>query len=150
MLCGRLDEARPITFTYARAYRERENAVAIYSPELALDADRALGPLDGDRLPLCIDDSMPDSWGRRLVNHRLGAGFADLSELTYLLASGSDRFGALDFQQSSTEYLPRDADLPTVDDLAEAAHRIERGEPLRARRRWCFVGAGPQSSDPSR
>ena len=133
MLCGRLDEGRPITFTYARAYRERENAVAVYSPELALDADRAWGPLDGDRLPLCIDDSMPDSWGRRLVNHRLGAGFADLSELTYLLASGSDRFGALDFQQSSTEYLTRNTDLPTLDDLAEAAHRIERGEPLHAR-----------------
>ena len=35
--------------------------------------------------PLCIDDAMPDSWGRTLVNHRLGQRTAELNELTYLL-----------------------------------------------------------------
>jgi serine/threonine-protein kinase HipA len=73
---------------------------------------------------------MPDSWGRRLVNHRLGAWTYDLPELTYLLASGSDRVGALDFQHSSTLYEPRGAGLPTLDDLSEASRQIEDGKPL--------------------
>jgi serine/threonine-protein kinase HipA len=76
---------------------------------------------------------MPDSWGRRLVNYRLGAGFAELPELTYLVSSSSDRIGALDFQLSNTEYVPRDADSPTLDELADAARRIEEGEPLHER-----------------
>ncbi|MFC0268086.1 hypothetical protein [Kushneria aurantia] len=31
----------------------------------------------------------------------------DITELGYLLESGSDRIGALDFQHSATEYLSR-------------------------------------------
>lgn len=45
---------------------------------------------------------------RILINKALGlkgvaADSATLDELTYLLESGSDRIGALDFQQSATE-----------------------------------------------
>jgi serine/threonine-protein kinase HipA len=130
VVCGRLDQGSPITFTYARSYKNREDAVAVFEPELSLTGVPPLQPLDGNGLPLCIDDAMPDSWGRRLVNYRLGAGFAELSELTYLVASGSDRVGALDFQLSSTEYVPRETDSPTLDELADAARRIEAGEPL--------------------
>ena len=130
VVCGRLDQGSPITFTYAQSYKNREDAVAVFEPELPLTGMPPLQPLDGDGLPLCIDDAMPDSWGRRLVNYRLGAGFAELSELTYLVASGSDRIGALDFQLSSTEYVPRDPDSPTLDELADAARRIEAGEPV--------------------
>ena len=130
VVCGRLDEGGPITFTYARSYRDRPAAVAVFAPELPLDGAPPLTSLDGDRLPLCIDDAMPDSWGRRLVNHRLGVGFSELSELTYLVASSSDRIGALDFQRSSTEFVPREAEPPTLDELADAARRIEEGEPI--------------------
>ena len=48
----------------------------------------------------------PDAWGRRVIAHRLAGGhggangFADLDELTFMLRSGSDRTGALDFQAS--------------------------------------------------
>jgi serine/threonine-protein kinase HipA len=44
-----------------------------------------------------------------ILNHRIGRGAedtADLSHLTYLLDSGSDRIGALDFQASPAEYVP--------------------------------------------
>ena len=133
VVCGRLDQGSPITFTYAQSYKNREDAVAVFEPELPLTGMPPLQPLDGNGLPLCIDDAMPDSWGRRLVNYRLGAGFAELSELTYLVASGSDRIGALDFQLSSTEYVPRDPDSPTLDELADAARRIEAGAPLSER-----------------
>jgi serine/threonine-protein kinase HipA len=133
-VCGRLDEqANGIWFTYARSYRARENAVSIYHPELPVEADGPRKAADGDRLPLCIDDAMPDSWGRRLVNYRLKAGYAELSELTYLTASGSDRIGALDFQRSPTEYVPRDSSAPSLEDLADAARRIEEGMPLHPR-----------------
>lgn len=43
-----------------------------------------------------------------ILNHRIGSGAedtAELSQLTYLLDSGSDRIGALDFQASAAEYV---------------------------------------------
>jgi serine/threonine-protein kinase HipA len=132
VVCGRLDDdSGRVSFTYARSYRARPDAVPIYEPELPLREGEQFAA-SGDRLPLCIDDTMPDSWGRRLVSHLLGAPTAELSEFTYLLQSSSDRFGALDFQASSTVYSPREADHPTLDDLAEAAARIDEGAPLDA------------------
>ena len=53
-----------------------------------------------------------------------------LDELTYLLESGSDRTGALDFQFSPTEYTPRNHANTTLEELLEAAERIEKGLPL--------------------
>jgi serine/threonine-protein kinase HipA len=47
----------------------------------------------------------------------------------YLLESGSDRIGALDFQTSPDD-VPRAPDPPSLDDLATAARRVEQGEPL--------------------
>ena len=133
VVCGRLDAGSPTVFTYARSYRQRADAVAVFDPELPLTGPPPLRPLDGNGLPLCIDDAMPDSWGRRLVNHQLGAGFAELSDLTYLIASGSDRFGALDFQASSVGYVAREAEPATLDDLTDAARCIEDGIPLHPR-----------------
>ncbi len=51
-------------------------------------------------------------------------------ELTFLLQSGSDRIGALDFQASASEYVPRLAAQASLDELMEAAALIERGVPL--------------------
>ncbi len=130
VVCGRLDDADGrISFVYARSYLARADAVAVYAPELALRAGDQFAA-SGNRLPLCIDDAMPDSWGRRLVNHRLGVPNGEFGELTYLLASGSDRIGALDFQLSATQYEPRDGDHPAINELAEAAALVEAGLPL--------------------
>lgn len=130
VICGRVDDERGrVAFTYARSYRERSEAVPVYHQELPLTA----GPhfaASGLRLPLCLDDALPDAWGRRLINHRLGAPTGEFSELTYLLESGSDRIGALDFQRSSTDYQARSTDPPSLDDLATAAQCIEAGEPM--------------------
>ncbi|MEN9802286.1 MAG: hypothetical protein RLZ37_1411 [Actinomycetota bacterium] len=134
VVCGRLDlDQDQILFTYARSYKNRPDAVPIFEPELPLNAESPVAAADGTRLPLCIDDAMPDSWGRRLVNYRLQAGFAELSELTYLLSSGSDRIGALDFQVSSDRYVPREDSSPTLEELADAARLIEEGKPLHER-----------------
>jgi len=87
-------------------------------------------------MPGCIRDASPDAWGRRvLINQKLGpkgnnADNAQLNELTYLLESGSDRIGALDFQRSSSEYIPRMSANVSLDELLESAERIEKGIPL--------------------
>ena len=59
-----------------------------------------------------------------------GADTAELGELTYLLESGSDRIGALDFQRSPSEYVPRSANSVGMEELIESAERVERVIPL--------------------
>jgi serine/threonine-protein kinase HipA len=87
-------------------------------------------------MPSCIRDASPDAWGRRVIlNRKFGhAGrsrdTSDLDELTYLLESGSDRVGALDFQRSASKYEPRDAGAAKLEDLSDGAARVEAGEPL--------------------
>ena len=84
----------------------------------------------------CIRDGSPDAWGRRVIINRLvGPKAADvgadgLNELTYLLESGSDRIGALDFQRSAKEYVPRQKSQASYQELLEAADRVEKGLPL--------------------
>ncbi|MGB3411092.1 MAG: HipA domain-containing protein [Microthrixaceae bacterium] len=130
VVCGRLDDdGHAIQFTYGRSYLDLSNAVPIYEPELPLRR----GPqqaTDGIRLPLCIDDSMPDSWGRAVINHRLGEPTAQFGELTYLLNSGSDRIGTLDFQHSPDGYVARSGRHPSLEDLSTAAMKLQLGEPL--------------------
>ena len=125
-----------LIFNYGKSYLERvKDAVPIYEPELPLRPG-ALPLLDGLSVPGCIRDSAPDAWGRRvIINRRLGykgddIDTAQLDELTYLLESGSDRIGALDFQLSPTEYVPRSAKNVTMEELVESAERVEKGVPL--------------------
>ena len=54
----------------------------------------------------------------------------DLDELTFMLQSGSDRIGALDFQASPSEYVPRASDNAPLKDLLHAADLGDRGLPL--------------------
>jgi serine/threonine-protein kinase HipA len=113
----------------------RKNAISIYDTELPLKAG-VLPILSGLSMPGCIRDSAPDAWGRRvLINKNLGLKGADadsarLDELTYLLESGSDRIGALDFQRSATDYVPRSSENVTLDELQQSAERVEKGIPL--------------------
>jgi|SRR6478752_943887 len=133
VVAGRLDPVGPIVnFTYGRSYLERENAIPLYLPELPLEPGQIsphIGEIHG-----CIADAGPDAWGQRVILNRLSgqpdAETTDLSLLTYLTESGSDRIGALDFQASSTEYVPRAMDHATLDELAESAERVEREIPL--------------------
>lgn len=131
VVCGSLTPvSERIVFVYARSYLDRTDAVPIYEPELPLVRGDQYPASPASGLPLCIDDAMPDSWGRRLINYRLGELAAEFGELTYLLESGSDRIGALDFQPSPTHYEPREVPNPSLDDLAEASARIESGQRL--------------------
>jgi serine/threonine-protein kinase HipA len=133
VVAGRLDPVGSlVTFTYGRSYLERDDAISLYLPELPLGA-RPIFPLVGE-IPGCIADAGPDAWGQRVILNRLigraDAETVELGPLTYLLESGSDRPGALDFQTSSEEYVPRASDHADIDELAEAAERVEQGIPL--------------------
>ena len=137
VVAGRLEaDNGNVLFNYGKSYLERigdrASAIAIYEPELPLRAGVLPLP-EGLTIPGCIRDAAPDAWGRRvIVNRKLGLAGADtdtagLNELTYLLESGSDRIGALDFQRSPTEYVPRATNNVGMEELIESAERVETG-----------------------
>ncbi|MBB72683.1 MAG: phosphatidylinositol kinase [Legionellales bacterium] len=122
-------------FNYGKNYLARTDAISIYDRELPLQP----GILNSGSdliIPNAIRDAGPDAWGRRvIINKMLGkealtSSHADLNELTYLLESGSDRIGALDFQRSADHYEPRGPDAATIEELQESASRVEQGIPL--------------------
>ena len=140
VVAGRLEaDNGNILFNYGKSYLERTGdskpAIAIYEPELPLKAGVLPLP-ESLTMPGCIRDAAPDAWGRRvIINKMLGVkgsstDTAVLNELTYLLESGSDRIGALDFQRSPTEYVPRIATNVNIKELIESAERVEKGVAL--------------------
>jgi serine/threonine-protein kinase HipA len=140
VVAGRLAPGeRGLQFNYGRSYLERATvaggAIPIYLPELPLET--GVLPLQpGLSMPSCLRDASPDAWGRRVIINRLlgrkgvDTETADLGELVYLLESGSDRIGALDFQRSPSEYVPRLAAGASLEELLASADRVEQGIPL--------------------
>ncbi|MGO1080251.1 type II toxin-antitoxin system HipA family toxin [Inquilinus sp. CA228] len=123
------------SFNYGRSYLERREAVPIYLPELPLRRG-AIAPQAPLIMASCLRDGAPDAWGRRVIINRLtglkgdAAREVEFNELTFLLNSGSDRAGALDFQASPETYRSREPAGATMEELLEAAGRVERGEPI--------------------
>ncbi len=140
VVAGKLEKDNGnLLFNYGKSYLERINdvkfCISIYEPELPLK--KGFLPLpNGLSMPSSIRDAAPDTWGRRvIINKKLGFRHlnddtSELDELTYLLESGSDRIGALDFQQSPTIYEARLATNVSLDELIHSADRVERGVPL--------------------
>ncbi len=123
-----------LLFNYGQSYLARPGAMPIYA-ELPLIAG-ILPLLPGHSMPGALRDAAPDAWGRRVIaNRKFGVrkeavNVDQLDELTYLLESGSDRIGALDFQDSPTHYKPRQARTASLEELLDAARRVEAGIPL--------------------
>ena len=136
VVAGRLiPSGDEIHFIYGRSYRERPDAIPLYLPELPLGSD-VLRPPGGMSMPSSIRDASPDAWGRRVILNRILGGkgqeldAANLDELTFLLESGSDRIGALDFQASASQYIMRGGQHATLEELSASAERVERNVPL--------------------
>jgi len=137
VVAGKLSqEGQNLLFNYGKSYLERPNSIPIYDKELPLQPG-VLPLAAGLSMPNCIRDGAPDAWGRRvLINRLLGLKGEDasnttqLDELTYLLESGSDRIGVLDFQLSATKYIPRSSVNAPLDELLAAAALVEKGVPL--------------------
>ena len=133
VVAGRLNAlGDAVAFTYGRSYLDNPNAISLFDPELPLGGERLI-PSNGP-IASCIADAGPDAWGQRVILNRLvgrdAEDTAELGPLTYLLSSGSDRVGALDFQESATEYVPRLAQTATLDELVTSAERVQQGLPL--------------------
>lgn len=124
-----------LVYNYGRSYLARNNSISLYEPELPLRSG-VLPLLNGLNMPNCVRDAAPDAWGRRIIiNRKFGSGGKDvdpgsLNELTYLLESGSDRIGWLDFQASASTYVPRESAEASLDELLKAASLVEQGVPL--------------------
>lgn len=115
-------------FGYGRSYLARPEAISLYGPELPLQ-EGWTEPLGLLRMPNSLRDGSPDAWGRRVIESRIGADENSLPEIGYMLESGSNRLGAIDFQVSPTLYESR-RDSASLDELHEAARRLQEGRPL--------------------
>ena len=136
VVAGRIESnGEKLIFNYGKSYLDRYDRIPIYEPELPLRSG-AITPIDGLSMAGCLRDAAPDAWGRRVImNVVFGSIGKDvdstvLSELTYLLKSGSDRIGALDFQHSPSEFVPRANQTTSIEELLRAAENVEKGVPL--------------------
>ena len=103
-VCGRVDLVDGLChFSYASSYLARYDCIPVWLPELPVE-DRVIVPEAPATIAGSLRDAVPDQWGRRVVlNSQLGRAGKDVhtgerDELTFMLMSGSDRIGALDFQ----------------------------------------------------
>lgn len=137
VVAGRLvSDGDRTQFVYGRSYRERAGAIPLYLPELPIRPG-PIAPLGTLPMASAIRDGAPDAWGRRVIlNRKFGVKGAALDvlerdELFFLLESGSDRIGALDFQTSGKAYVPRGGGGdPRLDELLASAEKVEKNLPL--------------------
>ena len=115
-------------FVYGRSYRERADAVEFDPVELRLTS-RVYETARMQGFFGAIRDSMPDFWGRRVIERT--AGFAELSEFDYLLRGPDDRAGALGFGLHVEPPVPRRRFNRTLDlaRLQRAADAIVTDDP---------------------
>jgi serine/threonine-protein kinase HipA len=136
VVAGRVElVADLVLFNYGRSYLGRRDAMPLHLPELPLRTG-FIEPPSGMHMAGCINDGSPDAWGQRVIMQLLlGSAARDadpavLDPLTYLVRSGSDRIGALDFQDSPDVYTPRLETAATLEELMEAADLVDRHLPL--------------------
>ena len=118
-------------FVYGRSYRERNDAVELDPVELRLSGQvYETARMDG--FFGAIRDSMPDSWGRRVIERN--AGLAELGEFDYLMRGPDDRAGALGFGIGVNPPGPRRRFNKTLDlgDLQQAAAAVIEDDQERA------------------
>ncbi|MCL7943411.1 HipA domain-containing protein [Marinobacter sp. ATCH36] len=121
-------------FRYARSYLERNNAIPLAPP------GRPLGKLTEDEAVLdaelnsAIRDASPDAWGRNVMLREFantpGRKQSELGEIDFLLRAGPDRIGALDATNDSKHYIPKKSHAAPLEELLEAADRIDQGKAL--------------------
>ena len=136
VVAGRIEaDGEQYVFNYGKSYLDRSDRMPIYLPELPLEAG-TIYPEEGLTMSGALRDGLPDAWGRRIIINQMtgykGTAAQDIEfdELTYMLESGSDRIGALDFQASATNYIPRSAKAASMEELLASADRVEKGIPL--------------------
>ncbi len=134
VVAGKLTKVdKRVLFTYGQSYLDNPDAISIYDKELPLQSGVQEKNFGTEAMPGCIRDAAPDAWGRRVILNKLfgakgkAADPGDLDEFTYLMESGSDRIGGLDFQVSAKVYEPRLAGQASLEELLHSAELIEKG-----------------------
>ncbi len=128
IVVGKLaEESGHYHFTYGQSYRKSLAAIPLSPLELPLKAG-TFSPQGLFEMPACLRDGGPDAWGRRLIDYQFP--HLNPNELDYLLLSGSDRIGALDFQTSAVEYIPRDSAPVHLEAIEDLAKMLEEHQPI--------------------
>lgn len=117
-----------LAFSYNPAYLDMPGVVSL-GPSMPLLRNTWFDPLPNIGMPGPIRDAAPDAWGRRVLQHSAGNTEHEFSEGYYLLHSGSNRLGAIDFQASPREYVPRGTS-GSLTQLLASAETVEAGEAL--------------------
>lgn len=114
-------------FIYGRKYLERDDAVELDPTELRLrSSEYETARMEG--FFGAIRDSMPDFWGRRVIEKK--AGHTNLEEFDYLMLGPDDRAGALAFGVDVQYQIPQHqfSRISNLESIQTAADALVRGE----------------------
>lgn len=118
-------------FRYARSYQRRPDAIPLSIPGCPLGEINDDVVFIRNELTGVIRDASPDAWGRNvMLREAADRGEGDLGEIDFLLRAGPDRIGAMDVTDSPHEYVPKESQAAPLEDLLEAADRVDQGKPL--------------------
>ena len=118
-------------FEYGRRYQERVGALPV--DPVALPLGRPGQLVETNRgLYGAFRDASPDRWGRLVIAHRMGVPPETLNEGELLLSPNALRVGNLDFRSSldAPEPVPAPPSFHQLENIMDAAARVEAGEPL--------------------
>ena len=145
---GRLARTdRQILFEYDAAFLA--SRLELSPHRLRLAAGVFVGPAEPfDGLPGVFDDSLPDGWGRLLLDRRaaqLGLASASLTPLDRLTVVGARSMGALVYEPEAPLEAPEVIRLAELADEAAGVLEGARGADLE---RLIAVGGSPQGARP--
>lgn len=116
-------------FRYGDRYLQRPDAIALDPFQLPLTKQVVeISQLKG--IPGAVRDASPDAWGRRVIEHKLELGAADLHEVDYLLHGPQDSAGCLSFGLKAEPPAPKREYNRThqLADLIAVTQAIDSGE----------------------
>jgi serine/threonine-protein kinase HipA len=118
-------------FRYGNRYLERPEAVALDPFNLPL-AKQVFEFTRLKGIPGAVRDASPDTWGRRVIEHQLERGVADLHEIDYLLHGPQDGAGYLSFGLTAEPPAPKRQynRIRQLSELIAAAEAIDEGRPI--------------------
>lgn len=120
-------------FRYGDRYLARPDTVAFDPFRLPL-AKQVFEFTQLKGIPGAVRDAAPDAWGRRVIEHKLGRGPADLQEIDCLLHGPQDGAGYLSFGLKAEPPAPKRTYNRThqLDELIAVSQAIEEGKRVAA------------------
>jgi serine/threonine-protein kinase HipA len=120
-------------FRYGDRYLQRPEALALDPFELPL-AKQVFEFTQLKGIPGAVRDAGPDTWGRRVIEHKLERSAADLHEIDYLLHGPQDGAGYLSFGLKAEPPAPKRTYNRThqLAELIAATQAIEEGQAVAA------------------